>query len=109
MCTCVRVCIGVGNRQMIKVTNTGLSPVKAKTCEADYCAGSGNNALHYVDCAEVCRRCHYCITLLLPLLYHATTTTTVPRYHYYCCCMRVIRARMVFWGRSLSLGKVWVE
>jgi hypothetical protein len=23
------------------------------TCEADYCAGSGNNALHYVVCADV--------------------------------------------------------
>ena len=39
--------------QTLTIRNTGLDPIKAMTCEADYCVGSGVHALHYVDCMTV--------------------------------------------------------
>ncbi len=39
--------------QMLTIHNAGQDYVKTMTCEADYCVGSGNDALHYVDCSDV--------------------------------------------------------
>jgi hypothetical protein len=43
----------MSSAQTLTIHNTGQDYVKAMTCEADYCVGSGDKALHYVDCGEV--------------------------------------------------------
>ena len=46
-------CPGPRVDQLLNIHNTDIDNVQVKTCEADYCAGSGNKALHYVECAQV--------------------------------------------------------
>ena len=46
-------CVARVRVQTLIVNNVGSDFVTTKTCEADYCVGSGTHALHYVECHEV--------------------------------------------------------